>query len=170
MNNVANLRLQAAITECSKHFHYLFEAMESLHPSYPFQGNLFEQLNSLEVRSIDQFILRFSKVQDAMGLRLFPAVLAVIQEDFEEKPMIDKLNRLEKLGYLHDARQWQTLRNVRNQLTHEYPDDPQKNAANLNLAFRSAIPLYQMYEKLIDVLSTTLPNYSSVRFQIPTWL
>ena len=47
--------------------------------------------------------------------------------------MLDKLNRLEKLGYLRSAEAWGNARSIRNKFAHDYPDDPEKNAALLNL-------------------------------------
>ncbi|MDI1293644.1 MAG: hypothetical protein PSV18_12985 [Methylobacter sp.] len=62
-------------------------------------GEDFEYLTDAQVQSLDQFILRFTKLQDAMDSRLFPALLQYLQEPYEERPMLDKLNRLEKLRY-----------------------------------------------------------------------
>lgn len=53
-----------------------------------------------KLRLLDQLLFRFTKLQDAMGLRLVPATLAALSEPFEDWPMIDRLNRLEKLGFL----------------------------------------------------------------------
>lgn len=76
------------------------------------------------VRLLDQIVYRFLKLQDAMGERLLPATLAVLQEPFEDWPMRDRLDRLERLGYL-DATQWLDWRGVRNRLAHAYPDAPE---------------------------------------------
>jgi hypothetical protein len=46
-----------------------------------------------------QFVLRFGRLQDAIGARLLPAVLRVLQEPFEDRPMIDKLNRLANVAF-----------------------------------------------------------------------
>ena len=37
--------------------------------------------------------------------------------------MLDKLNRLEKLGYVQNAASWQNNRNTRNKFARDYPDD-----------------------------------------------
>lgn len=71
-------------------------------------------------------MLRFGKLQDAIGTRLLPSVLLYLQEPYEDRPMLDKLHRLEKLGYIENSEQWQTLRILRNRFAHEYPDDPDK--------------------------------------------
>jgi hypothetical protein len=74
-----------------------------------------------QLRVLDQLLFRFTKLQDALGQRLVPATLAALSEPFEEWSMIDRLNRLEKLGYLEvDA--WLRWRKIRNRLAHEYPD------------------------------------------------
>ena len=69
------------------------------------QANLTLDLAGLEadqhqLRILDQLLFRFTKLQDAHGQRLIPATLAALSEPFEEWSMIDRLNRLERLGYL----------------------------------------------------------------------
>jgi hypothetical protein len=43
--------------------------------------------------------------------------------------MLDKLNRLEKMGYLTSAERLQTLRVIRHRLTHDHPTDDALTAA-----------------------------------------
>lgn len=89
----------------------------------PMTGEIYPHLNDGQVRILDQFILRFTKLQDAMGKHLFPAILTYLQEPYEDRPMLDKLNRLEKLGYLEKPQIWQDIRNTRNKFAHDYSDD-----------------------------------------------
>jgi len=49
-----------------------------------------------------------------------------------DETFIDKLNRLEKLGAIPSAEQWNEIRQIRNRMTHEYPDAPEHNADNVN--------------------------------------
>jgi hypothetical protein len=104
-------------------------ALQALRPSLPIQGQGLAQLDDEQVQDWDQFILRFTKLQDAVGAQLYPALLAHLQEPYEDRPMLDKLNRLEKMGYLTSAEQWQTLRVIRHRLTHDYPTDDALTAA-----------------------------------------
>lgn len=104
-------------------------ALQALRPSLPIQGQGLAQLDDEQVQDWDQFILRFTKLQDAFGAQLYPALLAHLQEPYEDRPMLDKLNRLEKMGYLASAEQWQTLRVIRHRLTHDYPTDDALTAA-----------------------------------------
>ena len=58
--------------------------------------------------------------------------------------MIDKLNRLEKLGYIERAETWHVLRSICNRFTHDYPDDDALRAAALNEAVGAANVLGSM--------------------------
>ncbi len=135
---VASLRLQDAWRECERNAYHLQRALGQLRPVLPLSGEQFQTLTDAQIQTLDQFILRFTKLQDAMGGHLFPAILDYLQEPFEERPMLDKLNRLEKLGYIRSADTWGHARSIRNKFAHDYPDDPEKNAALVNLAIETA--------------------------------
>jgi hypothetical protein len=141
---VSALRLQDAWRECERHAHHLCRALGLLKPLLPLTGEKFESLSDAQIQVLDQLVLRFTKLQDAMGGRLYPALLDFLQEPYEERPMLDKLNRLEKLGYLADAQTWQYLRNIRNKFTHDYPEDLEKNAVLINLASESVATVHGM--------------------------
>ncbi|MHB8849396.1 MAG: hypothetical protein ACYC43_13265, partial [Burkholderiales bacterium] len=51
---------------------------------------------------------------------------------------LDKLNRLEKIGAIPSAERWLLLREMRNQFSHDYPDDPALQSAMLNKAYELA--------------------------------
>lgn len=108
----------------------------------------YEHLTDAQVQALDQFILRFTKLQDAMGSRLFPAILQYLQEQYEERPLLDKLNRLEKLGYIQNAEVWQNIRITRNKFTHDYPDDWSRNAALINVACEAGAEMHNMLTKI----------------------
>jgi len=125
-----------------------FLSLTSLAPILPMTRDIFEHLTDAQVQSLDQFILRFTKLQDAMGSRLFPAILQYLQEPFEGCPMLDKLNRLEKLGYIQNAEAWRNFRNSRNKFAHDYPDDGERNAASINVACDAAIDMYDLLVRI----------------------
>jgi hypothetical protein len=136
--SIATLRLQDAWRECERNAYHLQRAMQQLQPLLPLDGVHFQTLTDDQIQTLDQFILRFTKLQDAMGSHLFSAILGFLQEPYEERPMLDKLHRLEKLGYLQDALAWSDVRTIRNKFAHDYPDDPDKNAALINIAIQTA--------------------------------
>lgn len=146
--DIVQQRLQDAWRECQRHVHHLRHALTSLETELPLSGDRLAKLNDEAIQDLDQFVLRFGKLQDAIGARLLPAILDYLQEPFEDRPMLDKLNRLEKLGYLESAEQWQQLRAIRNRFAHDYPDDHDKNAALLNLAIDSVDDLIALLQRI----------------------
>jgi hypothetical protein len=101
-------------------------------------------LTDEQIKDIDQFILRYTKLQDTMGSRLFTSILNYLYEPIDNRPMLDFLHRLEKLGMVDCIEMWQKVHLVRNRFAHDYANDPEKNAALLNMAFASALDLYHM--------------------------
>ena len=74
-----------------------------------------------KVEVLDSLIFRFTKMQDSIGQKLFPAVLQQIGEEYRNMPFIDILNRLEQLEFIESASIWKKIREARNILTHTYP-------------------------------------------------
>lgn len=75
------------------------------------------------VKTIDAFIYRFVKLQDYMGEKLFKELLRSLLEYKDNMSMLDVLAKLEKLEILESEDRWLDYREVRNKLTHEYPDN-----------------------------------------------
>jgi hypothetical protein len=98
----------------------------------------------LLLRLADQLLFRFTKLQDALGERLLPATLQQLAEPFEDWPMRDRLNRLEKLGFLN-LDDWLRWRDLRNRLAHEYPDQVDLRFATLKASIAAAHELIATY-------------------------
>ena len=131
-------RFAAAAVECERHMAVLASALRDLRTHLPISADALQAANPSLTLLLDQALYRFTKLQDAMGLRLVPATLAVLQEPFEDRPMLDKLNQLEKIGLLPSVDQWQTFRQLRNAVAHEYPDRPAHQAQLINAALDAA--------------------------------
>ena len=113
-------RLEVARWEASRHADALRSALDEWadlppRPWVEIKGD------AALVRLLDQIVYRFMKLQDAIGERLVPATLDALAESFDDRPMRDRLDRLERLGFL-DATEWLAWRGVRNRLAHEYPN------------------------------------------------
>lgn len=132
---VIELRLLPAMRECERHLARLHYAASMGNALFPLSAEGYRELRDPDVAILDQMLFRFGKLQDAMGQRLMPAILAAGQEWRDNETFLDKLNRLEKLGAIPSAIQWIELRDLRNNAMHEYPDEPEINAANLNAVF-----------------------------------
>lgn len=143
-------KLHAALRECAMHQTRLHEAwLEAVDfPAMRRQG--VGGLTPGEVRVLDQLVYRFGRLQDALGVRLLPALLQRVQEWRDHEPFLDKLNRAEKLGMLPSVEQWQRLRELRNQTAHEYPDQPEVVLANLRRLVEQVPVLEQAHQVLAD--------------------
>ncbi len=75
--------------------------------------------------------------------------------------MIDRLNRLEKLGFI-DVDQWLRWRETRNRLAHEYPDHAETRFAAILAAVAAAAGLAAAYRAWRDKLNG-LPSRSKAQ-------
>lgn len=86
---------------------------------------------------LDAFAARFGRLQDALTDKLLPAYLALAGE--APRPVIDMLDRVERLGLIASADAFLAARKLRNRLVHEYVEDRRELAANLEAA-RAFVP------------------------------
>ncbi len=131
MNDDIELSMETA----DRHNKRLTWAIKKMANIMPLTADRFEKLTDDELAFFDVFSTRFSKLQNILGTKVLPAILEVTQEPGEYPTFIDKLNRLEKMGAIPSADEWTEFREIRNQFTHDYPDDPQLNANLLNNAY-----------------------------------
>lgn len=97
-----------------------------------------------------------------MGAKLFSAVLELSKETDNYPAFLDKLNQLEKIGAIKSATQWLTLREIRNQFAHDYPDDSELQAAILNKAYALANELLAVLEQIEKFASVYLTTSSKL--------
>jgi hypothetical protein len=71
---------------------------------------------------VEAFVGRFGRLQDTLGDKLLPLLLAALGES--PAAAIDNLDRAERLGLVQSADEWMTMRMLRNQMIHEYVEDP----------------------------------------------
>lgn len=116
-----NERLQREFDICDKHILRINEALNALSSILPLTSESYASLDSEQIRCLDQFIFRFSKLQDSMGAKIFRFLLEYLDEDVTALPMRDILNRLERFQILPDANEWVYIRELRNEIAHDYP-------------------------------------------------
>ncbi|CAK0756359.1 conserved hypothetical protein [Gammaproteobacteria bacterium] len=146
MRELVKSKLEDSWRECVKHIYHLSCALADLQKIGTLTKERYAILSDEEIRTLDQFVFRFSKLQDAVGVRLFSSILEYLEEPYVGRPMIDKLNRLEKLGFIESVEQWHILREIRNRFSHVYPDNAEKNAALLRLAMASVQDLKNLLQ------------------------
>lgn len=140
-------KLKVAIWEADRHLQALDTAQQDWSRLYPSPGSIEEiERNPELVRLTDQILFRFAKLQDAVGQRLIPATLAALREPYEDWPMLDWLDRLEKLDFLNNQ-SWLEWREIRNRLAHEYPEDSASRFANVKAAITAAEGIAANYQR-----------------------
>lgn len=140
---------QGIVDICLTHADRLRWSMQQFSEKRPFSAKSISQLTDIELAVIDQFTIRFSKLQDAMGAKLLPTVLELTREEGDLNTFIDKLNRLEKIGALNSADEWLKLREMCNQFARDYPDDPEIQSSLLNKAFDMANNLLNTLDHVV---------------------
>ena len=131
-----SLPLDVALSQCDRHAEIIDDALSQI--PFPLTAERLRQAPPELIRLLDQFVLRFIKLQDTLGthvLRQF--AVRILAEPVEDSAFIDVLNLLERRGYLM-VDQWALQRSTRNILTHEYPDDPLRQAQALSAAQTAA--------------------------------
>lgn len=129
-------------------------AIQQVKPLLPFTSTSFKDLDNEHLAYLDMLTTRFSKLQDILGRKIFTLILEILGE--EAPAFIDKLNKLEKLGFIEEAHWWITLREMRNQLTHDYPNNYETLATHVNAFIEQAEALCTYWTTLKTKL-TTLP-------------
>ena len=145
MTKLVQEKILSAIGECEAHIQRMEGADARLKPHIPFTVQSLPTMGDDQVATLDQFIYRFTKLQDALGTRLFPAMATLVIGDDERRPFLDTLNRLEKANVLTSVETWQSLRVLRNTLAHDYPDGLEQCVEALNLLFSRWVELKNIF-------------------------
>lgn len=141
--------LTSMIRVAEIHTKRLKYAISRLASKIPVTAEVMEALPDEDMLIFELYSSRFTKLQDFMGSSLFPAALEIGEELEDTMSLVDKLHKLEKMGLIISADNWVVLRKIRNNLTHEYPDNPELAALFFNKA-------YLMGEELLENLDLIL--------------
>ena len=89
----------------------------------PFTVETAEKLEDDERLSeqVEAFVARFARLQDTLGDKLIPHLLAALGE--KRRSVVDNLDTAERLEWIPSADEWQAMRQLRNQMVHEYIED-----------------------------------------------
>ncbi|MDD2660724.1 MAG: hypothetical protein PHY54_13780 [Methylococcales bacterium] len=143
---MTDTRVEKVITECDKHLKRINSAYLKMSVFMPLDAKSYQHLSDDEIEHIDQFLFRFAKLQDAIGEKLFHLLLEFLKEEnTRNKPFIDILNRLEQLGILEDKNVWLELRKTRNNIAHQYEDEPEQATEALNAIYVAKPILEKIY-------------------------
>lgn len=124
--------IHGTIDECDIHEDRLSYAFNEVLPLFPLDTESLANMTMVQLAVLELMISRFTKLQDTIGAKIFHVLVDLKGGDPYKLSMIDKMNFLEKNELLPSAHVWKDMRDLRNHLTHEYPNDPDKLVEYLN--------------------------------------
>ena len=130
------------------HADRLEKALRHISHRVPFQALDMNKFADDELSYMEMMTSRFAKLQDILGAKVFPLLLQHLQESRSDDSGLDRLHKLEKLGILPSAQEWIMMRELRNHITHEYPDNPELMASNLNKTVEYAKKFMLFWQQL----------------------
>jgi len=143
------IKVEKILTECDKHLLRIKSSHLHMSSFMPLTKQGYLEHTEQNVTDVDQFLYRFGKLQDAVGEKLFPAILLFLHEEkIRSKSFIDILNRLEKLEIIDSKEAWFELRKIRNDLSHNYDDNPEEMASAINYIYEKKEILASIYLKV----------------------
>lgn len=129
-------------------------AINGLQHYLPFTANKITTLAERELLLTELLVARFGKLQDLLGNKIINTFLVLQEEYSDNLTMLDKINKLERLGIIENAQDWKQMRSIRNHAAHEYPDNPELTAGYLNEIVKLTPKLLTILENLKIKLST----------------
>ena len=96
---------------------------------------IFNTLKSEKKAILDAYLKRFSSIQDFMEAKIFALLLEVA--GINSHKMSEILYYIEKEQIIDSLENWIELREVRNDLEHDYPEDLQEALNNLKFCVDS---------------------------------
>ena len=133
MNDNLSERLRFLKRVVEREINHLRYSSDSVFDS-PFSVERAAKLGENEAlaEKVEAYTSRFCRLQDTTGDKLLPLWLRALGE--RTGAVADNLDRAEKLGLLDSADKWLEIRQIRNQMIHEYIESPQVLADALNTA------------------------------------
>lgn len=119
-----------------------------------YKVEVFENLAFAEKAIFDAYLKRFSSIQDFLGTKIFPILLDL--SGISATKMTDILYFIEKEEIIDSLDNWIELRELRNELEHDYPDQMKQALCDL----KKCIDLFSIIEsytvKSIDFAESKL--------------
>lgn len=148
-------RLRYYFDEAENHIDKIQKANSILKEVIPIDIALLESLSEQQQDKLDILAFRFSKLQDLLGDKIFRNLLEYsgfnVQQSF-----VKLLSELQREGIL-DLNQWIALRNARNKIAHEYPDNEDNLTSSINFIYDNSdylIELTYKLERYFDEITT----------------
>ena len=122
---------------------------------YPLNDERLLSLNLPKQNSIDALIYRFLVIQDHIGNKLFPLIAKIINPGSQQISWFDTLAIMEKYNVITSELDWDNIRKLRNLFAHEYDENPDVRAQDIN-ALIDTLPVLAKQIILINTYANQL--------------
>lgn len=144
LNELAVKRFQKAERHYTALKDYKALIDEILKSNDIFDVKTFEAIGSEKRAILDAYLKRFSSMQDYLGAKIFPIVLTLAGINAEK--MSDVLYHIEKEQLIDNLDTWLSLRNARNFLEHDYPNELEEALLDLKFCYDHFTTLEMYYQ------------------------
>ena len=116
--------LSKRLEKLTKHYEALSKYKQSIDTMSSakdiYSPSIFDALRVEEMAVLEAYLKRFSSIQDFLGAKIFPLLTTLI--GMGECKMSEVLYVMEKEKIIDTFANWLELREIRNELEHDYPD------------------------------------------------
>lgn len=139
-------RLINYFNEAKKHIDKIESVKELLDKKIPLSMESFYELSERELDKLDVLVFRFSKLQDLLGQKIFRYILEYSGFDTNIS-FVKILSELEREGLLEIDR-WRALRDARNAIAHEYPNEEDIMIDEINFIYQEVWYLVELTKRV----------------------
>lgn len=150
------VNIEQIFDKCRKHIERIEFAKANMKELLPLTVSKYENLENEQIVYIDQYLFRFSKLQDTIGKKLITALFELLGESIQNMSFRDIFDRLEQIGVIKDFDKWNDLIEIRNELSHEYEDDLAENVEKLNIILKMDKELIRYFNSIEKYYSKKL--------------
>ena len=130
------------------HVDRIEESLSSIQHLLPFDEKVVSEMIMKDLLWVELLVSRFGKLQDLMGRTIIEHFLNECAESSDKFTILDKVNQLERMHIIDNAQIWKQMRDARNRIAHEYPDQPALTAKYLNEIVHFSPQLIKMLENI----------------------
>jgi hypothetical protein len=129
------------------------------------EKNIFDQFtfNTLEITEkalLDAYLKRFSSLQDFLGSKIFGSILKLAS--YTNIKMNEILYNCEKEQIIDDINIWIELREIRNDLEHDYPEELQEALDGLKYCIEHFENLEKYYLNSLEFASNYIKDLDAI--------
>ena len=136
----------------------LARSQQKLAAHFPLSSAMVKALPPDVEDDLDAFLKRYEQLVNAIQDELVKAVAIVGDEDIRGLARREVAELMDRLGALPSATGFRALVAIRTRIAHLYPDDPDRQAGNLNAAYEAVPDLLLTYDGVHHYLEHRLPE------------